>query len=376
MRKFKIKGLSLLLLIIYTFAILGVSVTNPKGNVSEDSVLTISESVRLGGEWRAKSDDYKIASRIFELFTSGKGEKEKTRMLIPCGDVFGIRLKEEYVSVQSAPDGSAFKCGDKILKIAENDIKSIDDVASAMKSFNGGRLPVSILRGGERMTVNIIPKNENGEYKLGVTLRESACGIGTITFIDPETKLFGGLGHGVCDGEQNPVEIKGGDATGALLGSITRGESGKPGELSGILTKTKIGSIYKNTECGVFGALDTYKTTDTPIPVANKFEIKSGAAKIISTVKNGKKMAYDVEISNLNLAADGSKCFKIKITDPALIAMTGGIVRGMSGSPIIQNGKLVGAVTHVLVANPTEGYGIFIENMLSAANEQIQPKAA
>ena len=378
MRQFRIKGRALLLFIIYTFSILAASTTN-RINRDENTVLTIAGGISLSSERETtllKSDDYKIASRIFELFTSGKEDKKRAKMLIPSGDVFGIRLKEEYVSVQSAEDGSPFKCGDKILAISENNIASIEDVTSVLANFGGGRLSVSILRGGERMTLNIIPKHENGEYKLGVTLRESACGIGTITFIDPETKLFGGLGHGVYDSEQNPIEIKVGEATTALLGSITRGEAGKPGELSGMLTKTKIGNIYKNNECGVFGTLDTYKTTDTPIPVANKLEIKSGSAEIISTVKNGKKMAYDIEISNVNLAASGSKCFKIKVTDPALIAMTGGIVRGMSGSPIIQDGKLVGAVTHVLVANPTEGYGIFIENMLSAANEQIQPKAA
>ena len=159
---------------------------------------------------------------------------------------------------------------------------------------------------------------------------------------------------------------------------MTRGEVGKPGELSGVLNKKCAGSIEKNDECGVFGVLDNANTdADLALPVARKSELKLGEAEIISTVKAGKKAKYKIEITEIDLSSEGSKSFKIKVTDPMLITLTGGIVRGMSGSPIIQNGKLVGAVTHVMVANPTEGYGIFIENMLNASVARGElPKSA
>ena len=227
------------------------------------------------------------------------------------------------------------------------------------------------------MTLTVIPKCEDGEYKLGVTLKRAACGIGTVSFIDPETGAFGGLGHGVCDADNGGlVELSAGEVTGVILGGVTRGEIGKPGELSGVLGKKPIGNIYTNSECGVFGTLENFDTEGrTALPVAKKKELKCGEAEIISTVKGGKKTSYKIEITEIDTSSTGSKSFKIKVTDPMLIALTGGIVRGMSGSPIIQDGKLVGAVTHVLVANPTEGYGIFIENMLSAAENTV-PKAA
>jgi len=163
-----------------------------------------------------------------------------------------------------------------------------------------------------------------------------------------------------------------------ILGGATLGSSGKPGELRGILTSTVYGSLHSNTECGVFGNLtEEYANShkSSPLPVGKRDEVKSGDAKIISTVNGAGKKEYSIKIENVDYSSTGTKSFRIKITDPDLIAATGGIVRGMSGSPIIQNGKLVGAVTHVMVADPTEGYGIFIENMLSAAENTV-PKAA
>ena len=160
-----------------------------------------------------------------------------------------------------------------------------------------------------------------------------------------------------------------GEVCGVILGGVHRGESGKPGELCGILTDEDFGDLTVNSGCGVFGILtDQAKLQGEKIAVAGRDQVKEGEAKIISTLKNGKTAEYKIEIFDIDRDSTGSKSFRIRVTDEALKAMTGGIVRGMSGSPIIQNGKLVGAVTHVMVANPTEGYGIFIENMLNAAN--------
>jgi stage IV sporulation protein B len=216
------------------------------------------------------------------------------------------------------------------------------------------------------------------KYKLGVTLRDTASGIGTLTFIDPDSGAYGGLGHGVLSNDGSILPIRSGEASGVILGGIKRGECGKPGELSGILNKTHLGSVKFNTASGIFGILDECELMNREaMPIGKRNEVIPGAAEIISTVKNGKRQSYKIEITEILEHGDtGSKSFKIKVTDPTLITLTGGIVRGMSGSPIIQNGKLVGAVTHVLVANPTEGYGIFIENMLAAAQQGVQPKAA
>ena len=228
------------------------------------------------------------------------------------------------------------------------------------------------------MTVSASPTKVGDDYKLGIKLRSETAGIGTVTYVIPETLKFGGLGHGVNDSETgSPVSIKSAGVKKVILGGVKRGEPGKAGELAGVLKNEVFGDIKINGECGVFGTLTTLPDYCTePIPAASRDEVKCGAAEIISTVKNGYREKYTIEISDVDLTSTGSKSFRIKVTDPALIAITGGIVRGMSGSPIIQDGKLVGAVTHVLVANPTEGYGIFIENMLNAAQNQIIPKAA
>ncbi len=330
------------------------------------------------GEIQSINKDIKVSGRLYELLFKKQSEKDKCAYLIPGGDVFGIRIKEAHVTVTAAKEGSPLKRGDKILSIGKTEIKDTKDVEAALSEAGGGTVNIGILRGGEKMTITLVPKYEDGKYKLGVTLRQISSGIGTVTFIDPETHAFGGLGHGICEAESGkPVDISAGEVTGVVLGGVTRGEIGKPGELSGLLNKKSFGAITENNECGCFGVLDNPDISGREaLPVGKKSELKAGAAEIISTVKGGKRATYKIEITDIDINSTGSKSFKIRVTDPMLITLTGGIVRGMSGSPIIQNGKLVGAVTHVMVANPTEGYGIFIENMLNAANGQAQPKAA
>ena len=324
------------------------------------------------------SKDIKVSSRLYELLFKKQGEKEKTAYLIPGGDVFGIRIKEAHVTVTAAKEGSPLKRGDKILSIGKYEIKDTKDVEEALSESCSGAINIDILRSGEKMTITLVPKCENGKKRLGVTLRSVSSGIGTVTFIDPETHAFGGLGHGICEAETGkPVDISAGEVTGVVLGGVTRGEMGKPGELSGLLNKKSFGEILENNECGCFGILENPEISGREaLPVGKKSELRAGEAEIISTVKGGKRATYKIEITDIDINSTGSKSFKIRVTDPMLITLTGGIVRGMSGSPIIQDGKLVGAVTHVMVANPTEGYGIFIENMLNAANNQVQPKAA
>jgi stage IV sporulation protein B len=171
--------------------------------------------------------------------------------------------------------------------------------------------------------------------------------------------------------------MESGKVCGVILGGIHKGESGKPGELCGVLTERDIGSLTVNSECGVFGVItDKSIISGLSLEIGDRSQITEGEATIISTLKNGKSSEYKIEIYDIDRTSEGSKSFRIRVTDETLKALTGGIVRGMSGSPIIQNGKLIGAVTHVLVADPTEGYGIFIENMLKAADFSELGKAA
>lgn len=361
------------LLIIFTLSlILGVSCNAIYSG--EDSVEAFSYNVENGdtGDYAPDAElcGKKISSRFYELLFDKEEKTGEQIYLIPSGEVFGIRVKEHGVTVSSAEDWSLLQRGDKIISINDVPVKDSEDVSLSMKECRGGTVKIGIIRGGEKMTLTVTPKHEDGAYKLGVILRRAACGIGTVTYVNPETNAFGGLGHGICDPQTKiPVEIESGEVNGVVLGGINRGEVGKPGELSGVLNKKHLGDIYINDECGVFGTLDdTSELTRTPIPVGARESVKLGEGEIISTVKNGKRATYKIEITEIDSTSTGSKSFKIKVTDPTLIALTGGIVRGMSGSPIIQDGKLVGAVTHVMVADPTEGYGIFIENMLNAAN--------
>jgi len=322
--------------------------------------------------------EVKISSRLMELLF-GKNEEKQRLMLIPGGEIFGAKIKQSYVSVQNPGDVHELKSGDKILTLNGNKISSVSDIKRVTQDLKNESVTLVCERGNKRITVNITPKQIDGEYKLGIVLKDGAAGIGTITYIDPQTGCFGGLGHGICDTDTGEViDFSDGQVTGVILSGVKKGEDGKPGELSGLLTDKVSGELYANTECGIFGKLDKIPEnfSATAVEVAHRNEVHTGEATILSTVKSGTPREYKIEICDINKSSTGTKSFRIKVTDPALIAITGGVVRGMSGSPIIQDGKLVGAVTHVMVANPTEGYGIFIENMINAANNQSQQKAA
>lgn len=325
------------------------------------------------------SSDFDISSRIYEtIFGKGKTEKKNEPvMLIVGGDAFGIKINEERPTVTEIKSAGEFEVGDKILALDGVDIYSASDIQNVLKSSHGLPLEAVIERSGERKNITVTPTLEENGYKLNVSLKQSSVGIGTITFIEPNSNIFGGLGHGVCDSSGELVKMKSGVATSVILTGVNRGENGKPGELCGMLGKGILGDVVINSECGIFGRINAIPLSEeTAIPMGERASVTLGEAEIVSTLKNGKKSSYTIEITDIDYSSTSSKSFKIKVTDPSLLAISGGIVRGMSGSPIIQDGKLIGAVTHVMVADPTEGYGIFIENMLNAAQSQVQPKAA
>ncbi|MBP5610637.1 MAG: PDZ domain-containing protein [Clostridia bacterium] len=300
-------------------------------------------------------------------------EDPATRKLIPGGGVFGIRIFCDGVLVAGGREGGSagieagLRPGDLIVSVNGKKVGTVRDLTEAVAKSGGSSLALSVLREEETLSLTVTPaRYEGGDWQLGIFVRDNAAGIGTVTFIDPETGAFGGLGHAIGDGKTGkPLRLKAGTVTGVILDGIKRGKVGEPGELRGMLRPGGVGTVTANTECGVFGRL-TEIPAGAALPVAAPDEVCEGDATILCTLKNGSVGEYAVELGDLTCEAGCLRCFSVKVTDPALLALTGGIVRGMSGSPILQNGRLIGAVTHVMVSDPTRGYGIYLGSMLRA----------
>ena len=294
--------------------------------------------------------------------------------LIPVGQVIGLELRDNSVTVAGLDEAMAARTkaselavGDRIMTIDGRQIQTAEDIRKALQRSDG-TVTVAIQRNGKRRAYSLTPEiTENGP-KLGIYLRQGVTGIGTVTYYDPAAKTFGTLGHGVNDGKGRLLSLTEGYAYRARVISVRKGLSGDPGQLMGTIeSKIPIGTLTKNTQQGVFGRSDT-GWNGNAIDVADTDEIKTGNATILSTVSGDAVREYSVEILKIYPKSKlNGRNMLLKVTDPDLLATTGGIVQGMSGSPIIQDGKLVGAVTHVLVNDPTTGYGIFIDNMLDAA---------
>ena len=292
------------------------------------------------------------------------------------GMPFGVKFQNKGLQViKFASDDSpakiaGVKIGDIITKVNNKEINSIEDFTKEINLYKENEVNLSILRNGKNINVKLKPKYEvdEGKYKTGIWIKDSTSGIGTITYINPKNNAFGGLGHGICDNATGDIiPLSRGIVLDVTINGVLKGQIGKAGELKGIFNAKKIGVLNENSTCGVFGYLsDTIKSPENKMKLCPKEEVKEGEAYIWCTLSNEEPQKYTVQISDINTNQGNVKNFKVKITDEKLLERAGGIVQGMSGSPIIQNGRLVGAVTHVLVNNPTEGYGIFIENMLNA----------
>ena len=301
-------------------------------------------------------------------------QSRAAELLVPVGKVIGLQLQNDTLTVAAYDDvfgdtarTAGLKIGDQIVKINGIEVSCAEDVRSALGS---GRetAEVTVRRGSKLSCISLTPRQTEDGPRMGVYLRQGISGIGTVTFYDPQTGRFGTLGHGVSDGAGSLLQMTRGNVYTANVISVKQGKSGDPGQLKGSAESMAVfGQLLKNTPQGVFGVTHFGWEGET-IPTADYEEITTGPALIRCQVEGDAVREYSVEILKCypRTRTDGRN-FLIKITDPALLACTGGIVQGMSGSPIIQDGKLVGAVTHVLVNDPTRGYGIFIENMLDAA---------
>ena len=302
---------------------------------------------------------------------------------------FGVKFFTEGVVVVGVSDietekglvnpakNAGIKTSDIITEINGIPVSSVEEAAKIIESSKGDTLYLKLLRDGKTLELKLKPVYSvpESKYKSGIWLRDSTAGIGTVTFITPTNYAFGGLGHGICDVDTgNLMPLKKGTIVDAIIDSSVKGKPDLPGELKGKF-KDNIGTLLANTQNGIFGILNNMPVTPedaTPLPVGLRSELKEGKAAIYSTVDDKGVREFDVEIIKIYKNTNDSKNFLIKITDPELLEITGGIVQGMSGSPIIQNGKLVGAVTHVLVSDPTKGYGIFMENMFTAMPEVLK----
>lgn len=306
------------------------------------------------------------------LWTSALPVSAQTN-LIPVGRIVGLKLRDNQVTVAAYDDalgeharGAGLKIGDTILSVNGKDIHRTEDVAGALA--DGDTAALTVRRGSKTVNLSLKTVQTPEGRKLGVYLRQGIAGIGTVTYFDPASGTFGALGHGVNDSSGCLLQMAEGNAYFAEILTVTRGRCGQPGQLKGSAGEDCIcGQLQKNTPQGVFGR-SASGWTGTALPAAEENQLHTGPACILSTVSGDCPRQYDVEIVKLYPTArvDGRNLL-LKVTDPSLLEVTGGIVQGMSGSPILQDGLLVGAVTHVLVNDPTMGYGIFIGNMLDAA---------
>lgn len=307
---------------------------------------------------------------------------EERPMLTVGGVPFGVRFTTDGVLIVSFCDvrcggkdqnparDAGLRPGDCICAVNGRKITATAELLQEISQSGQEAVRVDYKRNGQAASVTLkpLPCDEDGKLRTGLMVRDTGAGIGTVTFVTADN-AFGGLGHGICDGECGAlIPLASGSVIGVTICDVHRGAVGAPGELRGHFEASCIGELSQNTACGVFGRFTARPShLGKTLPIAHRGEVHDGAATLRCTLDNGEPREYNVEISAIRKNADGNKCFTVRVTDPALLSKTGGIVQGMSGSPIIQNGKLVGAVTHVLINDPTTGYGIFIENMLNAA---------
>jgi len=334
----------------------------------------------------SKTGKFNINLKLFGLFHFKKISLDviENIELIPCGYPIGIYVETDGILVLGSgritgmdglnyePINNKLKSGDYILAINDKKIKDKEELIDEIQNSNGNDVKLLVRRNDEEITVRVTPvKGTDGKYKIGAWIRDNTQGIGTLTFASTKGD-FGALGHGITDVDTGVLmEISEGSVYAADIMSIIRGKEGEPGELIGMIrqsSKYKIGKIEQNTQQGIFGKIDKnyqWLLNQKTYPIGLKQEVKKGPATILCTVQD-KVEEFEIQIESVDISnSNQSKGIVIRITDERLLEKTGGIVQGMSGSPIIQNNKLIGAVTHVFIQDSTKGYGTFIENMVN-----------
>lgn len=326
------------------------------------------------------------------MFYAGGAAQAAGRELVPMGTAVGITLKTpgvvvvglENLGTKEHPSSPAKAAGvlpgDLIIKLGAEDVSSAEEFLGFISKLNGEKVALTVLRGEKKVQLTIEPEDTENGRKLGLCVRDSVTGVGTMTFYDPESGLFGALGHSINDASTNIIMPLGsGSIMNASVVDVHRGVSGKPGELCGVFDFNQpVGGILSNCFAGIFGKAypEMLKLDREAIPTAGEDEIKLGKASILCSISGKTVEEYEVEITRIYRNDQACRSLMIKVTDERLINTTGGIVQGMSGSPILQDGKLIGAVTHVLVDDPTRGYGILISTMLDEGERALSMQNA
>lgn len=310
------------------------------------------------------------------------GGDSSARMLVPVGHTVGIKLFARGVLVVKLSDGGTpakncgLQTGDVIVKCGGVSVTSTEQFQTLLQENGGDATDLQVRRDGENVTLSVSPQqNDQGQYAIGAWIRDSMAGIGTMTYYDPESGAFGALGHGITDVDTAQLmPFSSGSILPSTVKAVKKGAAGQAGELRGDFDLTQdLGTLSANTSAGVFGTVEAdgfAASLSQALPVAAASEVRTGPAVILSNVEGDNVQEYDVEILQIVLNSADGRDLVISVTDPELIAATGGIVQGMSGSPILQDGKFVGAVTHVLLNDPTKGYGILMETMLKTGEAQ------
>lgn len=355
-------------------------------NLIKDNWIMSPSIINVSTKNNSDFDKFIIDYKLFNLFNI---KKLKVNVLQPDryfagGETLGFSLQSKGViliggnyilsknGIERPFENSGLKTGDIITHIDDKEINNVDDIAEILKDFSGDSVKLNVKRGGQKFEIYIKPALDTmtNEYKLGLWVKEDAVGIGTLSFINATTKRFGSLGHSINDSETNEcIDVSGGNIYESKILGIKKGKSGKAGELLGTFNKENVlGSIDKNCEFGVYGFVDDVEkmiVNKTSIDIGGRLTAKPGKAQILSALDEDEIKSYDIEIIKTNFQSScNEKSMVIRVTDKDLIAKTGGIVQGMSGSPIIQDGKLIGAVTHVFVNDATKGFGIYIDWMI------------
>lgn len=304
--------------------------------------------------------------------------------VIPGGQAIGLAMQIDgvYVTAFSDPGNSpaekaGVKPGDRITAINEIPITIADNIPSALAQADGAPVRLRLLRDEKPVELLVEPVRSGTEWKLGLYVRDRVAGIGTLTYVDPETLQFGALGHAIHDAKGRPIPLRAGQVLPVTLNAVTKSRPGNPGALTGTWeSDLPLGTVTENLPAGVFGRLEAAPQA-SPIPVAAASEIEKGPVTILCSLDDSGVQRFAAEITAIRPQDPDLRHLRLRITDPALLEAAGGIVQGISGAPILQNGKLVGAVTHVLIEQPDRGYGIFIGEMLqSQASEKPDAAAA
>lgn len=340
----------------------------------------------VSGTARASQNEAEIDLLNIIPVKTAEITNSKRKYVVLGGELFGVKLYTDGVLVVDTDvvetengkvnpsEKAGLKIGDIIKSVNNEKITSTKSLAQKIEASKGSIMSFDIVRNNRNITVEFETYKEKttGKYKAGLWVRDSTAGLGTVTFYNSETNSFAGLGHGIYDVDTNEImPMNNGEVFSAYANGIYKSSTGSVGELCGVITGKSIGELCLNNEMGVYGFTEINKTDS--VPVAVKQEVTTGKAQIYCTLDEVGVKSYDIEIKKIYSNSDSvNKDMIIEVTDEALIEKTGGIVQGMSGSPIIQNGKLVGAVTHVFVNDPTKGYAIFIERMLNTAEEMAE----